>query len=538
MPTPEELREASTRLEQVAALEEEAENDLEDAKSLLDEKIALSLSNELSIFSEYEMVSKISTEFKLNASQAKRHIESFPKKQMYYGEEVPSIVKTLRKERRSLKGESRDKMAKSIDAIIDGYSEHITKCVKSIYWLTPYREPFMKMKFDENDLLKIHSMKEASQRRKVIDSICKYWEAELDLKDTSYGKQYSLLSKEMNLAKREFRKHIKEVSSSSLKKSIKEETREYIVKQVKDNQGISARELHDRMPSKLYDRNSWHSISKMAKSLEVTSVSGRYFTVDSEIKKNVWAYTAAFIDSDGYITMDRNHNPRVGLVATGDRGKAFMTEIHKALGGIGKLHLDQKSPQDTRPVNRLNFYSQSDVTELLTKCLPHFRMKKGNANLLLELIRMKKSYKKAEWYKSRCDEIFKLMKWENHKDHVGFDFAKEGIYADDISKYQDNCKMSVMDEMENIGGIIAKKEFADTSFKAYYKKVKRILKQTTMDKKDEDIIMSFLDAGMKDEESSGDEMTMISAGFAKNKIEEVLTKYGKNEKQLFRRENA
>jgi hypothetical protein len=50
--------------------------------------------------------------------------------------------------------------------------------------------------------------------------------------------------------------------------------------------------------------------------------------------------------------------------------------------------------------------------------------------------------------------------------------------------------------------------------------------------------MSFLDAGMKDEESSEDEMTMISAGFAKNKIEEILTKYGKNEKQLFRRENA
>lgn len=95
-----------------------------------------------------------------------------------------------------------------------------------------------------------------------------------------------------------------------------------------------------------------------------------------------------------------------------------------------------------------------------------------------------------------------------------------------------------MDEMENIGGIIAKKEFGDTSFKVYYNKVKRILKQTTMDKEDEDIIMSFLDAGMKDEESSEDEMTMISSGFAKNKIEEILTKYGKKEKQLFRRENA
>ena len=169
------------------------------------------------------------------------------------------------------------------------------------------------------------------------------------------------------------------------------------------------------------------------------------------IKKNIWAYTAAFIDSDGYITLDRNMNPRVGLIATGSRGKAFMEEMHKSIG-YGRMHLDQKSPQQTRLIQRLNFYSQDDVTNLLTKCLPHFRLKKGNAKLLLELIRMKKSYKKEEWYKPRCDEIFKLMKWENHKDHVGYDWLKEGIYLTDIAKLQGNCKMSTMDSLEQIGG--------------------------------------------------------------------------------------
>jgi len=81
-------------------------------------------------------------------------------------------------------------------------------------------------------------------------------------------------------------------------------------------------------------------------------------------------------------------------------------------------------------------------------------MKKGNAELLLELVRMKKGFKKQSWYKDRCEEIFKLMKWENHKDHVGFDFAKEGIYLDNIQKYKNNCKMSVMDSMEQIGTIV------------------------------------------------------------------------------------
>jgi len=462
MATPEELREASQRLAQVAELEEEADNDLEEAKKLIGDEIKLSLRNNLSIFSEHEAVSKICNDYSLNASQAKKHIEHFPKTYELYGQTVPDVVKAMRKERRNLKGNDRMKMSKAIDNLIEGYSDHLSKCIDSIYWLGPYRDVFVKMRFDEKDLSKLNKMKESNQRRRVIDSLCKYWEAELDQKETSYGKQYSVLQKEMNAAKKQFRQELKTITDSSIRKSIKEQTNEFIIKQVSTNQGISAREIHDRMPSKLYDRTSWHSISKMVKKLDVTSIDGRYYKLDSEIKKNIWAYTAAFIDSDGYITMDRNHNPRVGLVATGDRGKAFMTEIHKALGGIGKLHLDQKSPQDTRPVNRLNFYSQAEVGELLTKCLPHFRMKKGNAKLLLELIRMKKSYKKADWYKGRCDEIFKLMKWENHKDHVGFDFAKEGIYEDDISKYQDNCKMSVMDEIENIGGILAKADLNET----------------------------------------------------------------------------
>lgn len=126
-----------------------------------------------------------------------------------------------------------------------------------------------------------------------------------------------------------------------------------------------------------------------------------------------------------------------------------MIEIQKELG-IGKLHLDQKSPQGTRPVNRLNFYSQSDIHELLTKCRPHFRMKGRNADLLLELVRMKKSYKKAEWYKNRCEEIFKLMKYENHKDHVGYDFTKYGIDFETVAKLHDNCKMGIMDDLEAI----------------------------------------------------------------------------------------
>ena len=82
----------------------------------------------------------------------------------------------------------------------------------------------------------------------------------------------------------------------------------------------------------MYKITSPRMISKMVKKLDIVSVNGAYYKMPSEIKKNIWAYTAAFIDSDGYITLDRNMNPRVGLVATGERGKAFMQEMHKSIG--------------------------------------------------------------------------------------------------------------------------------------------------------------------------------------------------------------
>ena len=187
----------------------------------------------------------------------------------------------------------------------------------------------------------------------------------------------------------------------------------------------------------------------MATSQNITNVNGSLYKFSDELKKDIYSYTAAFIDSDGYITMDKNHNPRVGLVATGDRGKAFMLEMHKSLG-CGRLHLDQKSPQGTRPVNRLNFYSMDDVENILTKCLPHFKMKKANAEILLELIRMKKSHKKADWYEDRKDELFKLMKYENHKDHVGYDFTQYNIDIDSVAKLHGNSKMEEMDRIEGV----------------------------------------------------------------------------------------
>ena len=449
----ERLKEISSKYEELSRITEEEESlkdEIEDAQ----DRDLVTTSFDTYVMSENEQITKLSNDLGINASQARKYIVSFPDEYIIQEQTIPDLVTKMRKARRVLKGENREKMTRVIDTMIDAYSDHLQKCIDSISWLSPYEVPLKKMRFNEKDLQKLYKMKDVESRREVVDALCKYWEAELEQTGMVYCDDYSALYKIMRQSKKEFRNAISKVSNQSLVKSKKDRQNDFIVKMVCENPGISAKGIHDRMPADLFRTTNANSISKSAKSLDILSVKGNYYKAPTMLKKNVWAYTAAFIDSDGYITLDRNMNPRVGLVATGERGRAFMEEMHKSIG-FGRLHLDQKSPQDTRPVNRLNFYSQKDVMDLLTKCLPHFRLKKGNAELLIELIRMKKSYKKADWYKQRCDEIFKLMKWENHKDHVGFDFGKENINLDDIQKYKDNCKISVMDELEGIGGILA-----------------------------------------------------------------------------------
>jgi len=448
----EELKETSEQFEELSQLAEQEEELVQDMEN--DGLEVKEILNKGYVMSEDEELTIICKEFQINKSEARKMLGSFPKEYTIQEQSIPELVKKMRNTRRSLKGEQRDSMTKTIDVVIDSYSEYISKCINSIGWISPYENPLRKMRFSERDLFRLNKMKTIDERREVIDALCKYWEAELEQKGMAYSVEYSQLAKQMSLAKREFRDCLKKIKNQALNKSKKERQLELIEDIILKNQGINARGIHEKMPIDMFNLTNPNIISKSIKKLNVSNHNGSYYVMPNMIKKNIWAYTAAFIDSDGYITLDRNMNPRVGLVATGERGKVFMKEMHKSIG-FGRMHLDQKSPQDTRLINRLNFYSQADVSELLTKCLPHFRLKKGNAKLLLELIRMKKSHKKADWYKERCDEIFKLMKWENHKDHVGFDWLKEGIYLDNIQKYKDNCKMSVMDSLENIGGILA-----------------------------------------------------------------------------------
>ena len=385
-------------------------------------------------------------DFRLTLSKAKSELKYNLKKYEIEGSDIPKTIKELKKYRRTLKGEDKIKVTSSIENLIKAYSSHLNTSMDDIYWVNKYKPILQDMTCSEDNLIKLSYVDDENTRRELIDVLCKYWEAKIEKQDMPFNSEYSRLTKHMTNTKREFKRVLKKHMKTTTQKDI---IKHYITKSVCEEPGISARQIHERLPKLLFKKTTPSIISKMAIQSNITTVSGAFYKFSDEIKKDIYSYTAAFIDSDGYITMDKNYNPRVGLVATGERGKAFMIEMHKSLG-VGRLHLDQKSPQNTRPVNRLNFYSAADVTELLVKCRPHFRMKGTNADILLELIRMKKSHKKEDWYGDRKHELFQLMKYENHKEHVGYDFTKYNIDIDSVAKLHENSKMAEMDKIEGV----------------------------------------------------------------------------------------
>ena len=430
------IRESVAALEDAADAMEAAENTMGEFQKWL---YAQSLDD------EYNVIKNAAKQFNLNLSQAREQVEKFPSEYKIEGESIVDVVKRLRDYRTTLKGDIKKDFTKSIVNVINGYSSHLDDCIKSIYWLNDYQKPLKSMSFKESDLRKIYEIKDYTTRAQLVDILCKYWEADLERKSLQ-GTEYFKAEHSLIKYKGQFRTFMKSLPN---RYDWTDKLNTHILKCVSDEQGITCRSIMDKMDSSLQKRSSPQIIAKHAKKIGVTIVEEQYFKLNDTFKKDINAYTAAFIDSDGYITLDKNLNPRVGLIATGDRGKAFMIEMHKALGS-GKLHLDQKSPQNTRAVNRLNFYSQDDVHKVLTQCRPHFRMKGPQADLLLEIVRIKKYHKKQDWAKDRMQEIYKLMKWYNHSDNKSYDWLKYDVDIFAIDKLESNCKMNLMDELDSI----------------------------------------------------------------------------------------
>ena len=194
------------------------------------------------------------------------------------------------------------------------------------------------------------------------------------------------------------------------------------------SQMLSSRNIVERMPD-----SPGLTVSRLGKllkmyGLEYDIVKGSRDTwmLDSNttlLLKDPWAYAAGFLDADGYITITKRGEPRAGIVATGDRGKIHCEQLHKVLEcgvfqtGL-KVHKNSKRSQ-----HRLQFYSKADLEKLLKGIMPHLRMKKQQAQCVLELLNLRG--RDGDLIGKRRTELGRMVKWENWKDVKADELLRE-----------------------------------------------------------------------------------------------------------------
>jgi hypothetical protein len=189
------------------------------------------------------------------------------------------------------------------------------------------------------------------------------------------------------------------------------------------NGAMDSRTLMENM-SHLDGRNKSFSVQKLSALLKtygleynITKHQDKWEllpTDSSSVIKDPWAYTAGFLDADGYITISKRGEPRAGIIATGMRGRAHCEQIHDLLN-CGILQLDLKVHENSkRSQHRLQFYSGDDLRKLLVGIKPHLRLKKKQAECVLQLLDLRG--RNGDMITKRRDELYKVVKWENWKD--------------------------------------------------------------------------------------------------------------------------
>tara|TARA_Y100001938_G_scaffold150690_1_gene242840 strand:- start:4346 stop:5737 length:1392 start_codon:yes stop_codon:yes gene_type:complete len=342
--------------------------------------------------------------------------------QSMFGRGAGDLVKDLRMARREHK-DMRDAIDYAIDAIRIAKKQEVEATLQSIEWIGKHEGTVRNLGISERDLQALR--KHGNNRQYALRRACVQWE-----KANDTISKLLLLEGDFNDEQRQMWVDAQQVKKNAKKEwknalhsvdNIKKTDAIHLTKavQILESRGpLPSSEIFANMTgarnlssSKLSALLKMHGVEY---DIERVGTSWGIIRDDTVIFKDVWAYAAGFLDADGYITITKRLEPRAGFIATGERGKMHCEHLHKALG-CGVLQTDLKIHKNSRRTqHRLQFYSRDDLRKLMKGIKPHLRMKKGQADAVLELLDLRG--RKTDIIKSRRDELFRIVKWLNWKD--------------------------------------------------------------------------------------------------------------------------
>ena len=339
-----------------------------------------------------------------------------------FGRDAETMVKDLRMARRVRKN-MRGDIDLAIDAIRIAKREEVQSTLKSLSWSDNHMSSIRALGVSDRNL---QSLRKHGETHEIsLRRACSMWEKANDVITKLSQVEGDFNEDQLKLW----------VDSRQMRKDAKSQWRKALhpIDDIKKQEAIwltrSSQVLTERGPlpsNEIYNSigSPKHlTIRKMASLLKthgiefnIEKIGTNYGIIrdDAVIVKDIWAYAAGFLDADGYITITKRGEPRAGFVATGGRGKTHCENLYKALE-CGVLQTDLKVHKtSTRSQHRLQFYSADDLRKLLKGVGPHLQMKKNQASAVLELLNMRG--RKSDLIKSRRDELYRVVKWENWKD--------------------------------------------------------------------------------------------------------------------------
>ena len=95
-------RDAAQQMNRLAELDEEEAETKDSIEQQLDTELKGFFNNNY-VMSEHEEITKLSTTFNVNATDARKHLSVFPTEYIIQDHNIPDLVRKMRKSRRALK---------------------------------------------------------------------------------------------------------------------------------------------------------------------------------------------------------------------------------------------------------------------------------------------------------------------------------------------------------------------------------------------------------------------------------------------------
>lgn len=345
-----------------------------------------------------------------------------------FGKSASALVKDLRLKRRVHKQYSKD-IDDAIQAIRMAKSNEIQRGLSSITWSGDYLDAIKGMNLNDKDLKAL--LKHGEKRQFSLVQACNQWQdangvlTKLSQIDGDFDDTQLSLWADATKMKKDARQMWRHNLHRSSKLNKAEQVSLSSASNLLDYHGpMDSRTMHTYMTSNDGRSAGLPSVQQLGALLKTYgpdydifkqgNVWERQSTQSPLMVKDPWAYAAGFLDADGYITISKKGEPRAGFVATGDRGRVHCENLYEMIGA-GVLSLDLKVHKSSkRSQHRLQFYSKSDITQLLKGTLPHLRLKKNQARHVMELLSHRG--KDGDLITKRRTELYRLVKWENWKD--------------------------------------------------------------------------------------------------------------------------